>query len=69
MIRDLANAKKMKTAVREILIFVLAILVSTFVLRFAWNQSLVKHVTTLKPIKTFQDAFILSLALSVVRGI
>ena len=69
MLRDLANAKKMKTAVREILLFVLAILVSTFVLRFAWNKSLVKHITTLKPIKTFQDAFILSLALSVVRGI
>ena len=69
MLRDLANAKKMKTVVREILLFVLAILISTFVLRFAWNQSLVKHVTALKPIKTFQDAFILSLALSVVRGI
>ena len=69
MLRDLANAKKMKTVVREILIFVLAILISTFVLRFAWNKSLVKHVTTLKPIKTFQDAFILSLALSVIRGV
>ena len=51
MLRDLANAKKMKTAVREILLFVLAILISTFVLRFAWNKSLVKHITTLKPIK------------------
>ena len=52
MLRDLANAKKMKTVVREILLFVLAILISTFVLRFAWNKSLVKHITTLKPIKT-----------------
>ena len=69
MIRDLANAKKMNIALREILVFILSILISTFVLRFAWNQSLVKHITTLKPIKTFQDAFILSLALSVVRGI
>ena len=48
MLRDLANAKKMKTVVREILLFVLAILISTFVLRFAWNKSLVKHITTLK---------------------
>ena len=69
MLRDLANAKKMNEVITEILIFILSILVSTFVLRFAWNQSLVKHVSTLKPIKTFQDAFILSLALSVVRGI
>ena len=69
MLRDLANAKKMKTVVREILLFVLAILISTFVLRFAWNQSLVKHITVLKPISTFTDAFILSLAMTVVRGI
>ena len=69
MLRDLANAKKMNEVLTEILLFILSILISTFVLRFAWNQSLVKHISTLKPIKTFQDAFILSLALSVVRGI
>ena len=69
MIRDLANAKKMNIALKELLVFILSILISTFVLRFAWNQSLVKHISALKPIKTFQDAFILSLALSVVRGI
>ena len=69
MLRDLANAKKMNEVITEILFFILSILISTFVLRFAWNQSLVKHITTLKPIKTFLDAFILSLAISVVRGI
>ena len=69
MLRDLSNAKKMNEVVTEVLLFILSILISTFVLRFAWNQSLVKHISTLKPIKTFQDAFILSLALSVVRGI
>ena len=69
MLRDLANAKKMNQVVTEVLLFIVSILISTFVLRFAWNQSLVKHISTLKPIKTFQDAFILSLALSVVRGI
>ena len=69
MLRDLANAKKMNEVITEILIFILSILISTFILRFAWNQSLVKHISTLKPIKTFQDAFILSLALSVVRGV
>ena len=69
MLRDLANAKKMNEVITEILVFILSILISTFVLRFAWNQSLVKHISALKQIKTFQDAFILSLALSVVRGI
>lgn len=69
MLRDLAKAKKMNEATTEILVFILSILISTFVLRFAWNKSLVKYITVLKPINTFLDAFILSLAVSVVRGI
>ena len=69
MLRDIAKARKSTDVVTEILVFILAILISTFVLRFAWNQSLVKHITVLKPISTFTDAFILSLAMAVVRGI
>lgn len=69
MLRDLANAKKLNQVFTEILVFILSILISTFVIRFAWNQSLVKHITVLKPISTFTDAFILSLAISVIRGI
>ena len=69
MLRDLANAKKLNQVFTEILVFILSILISTFVLRFSWNQSLVKHITVLKPISTFTDAFILSLAMTVVRGI
>lgn len=69
MLRDIVNAKKMNEVLTEILVFVLAILISTFVLRFAWNRSLVKHITVLKPINTFLDAFILSLAIAIVRGV
>jgi hypothetical protein len=69
MLRDIAKARKSTDVVTEILVFILAILISTFVLRFAWNQSLVKHITVLKPIGTFTDAFILSLALTIIRGI
>ncbi len=69
MIRDLVNAKKMNEVVSEILIFTLVLLISTFVLRFAWNRSLVKHITVLKPINSILDAFILSLSLAIVRGV
>lgn len=69
MLRNLANSQRPKDALTEILVFILSILISTFVLRFVWNQSLVKHITVLKPISTFTDAFILSLAMTVVRGI
>jgi predicted AAA+ superfamily ATPase len=69
MIQGLVNARKTQDAMTELLTFVLMILITTFVLRFLWNRSLVKHVTVLKKLDTFLDAFILSLALAVVRGI
>jgi hypothetical protein len=54
---------------QEMLMFVLNLLISTFVLRLVWNSSLVKHLSFAKPIKTLLDAFILSLTIQVVRGI
>ena len=69
MIQGLVNARKTRDAVAELLTFILVILISTFVLRFLWNRSLVKHVSVLKKLDTFLDAFMLSLALAVVRGI
>jgi hypothetical protein len=52
----------------EFLLFLLNILIATFVLRYAWNRSLVKHVTILKPIETMLDAFILALSLNIIRA-
>ena len=49
------------------LLFILNVLIATFVLRYAWNRSLVKHITILKPISTMLDAFVLALSLSIIR--
>ena len=69
MIKEVVQTRRPIDALTEILLFVLVILVSTFVLRFTWNNSLVKHVTVLKPLNTFLDAFLLSISLAVIRGI
>jgi hypothetical protein len=69
MIKEVVQTRRPVDALTEILLFVLVILVSTFVLRFTWNNSLVKHVTVLKPLNTFLDAFLLSITLAVIRGI
>ena len=69
MIKELINSRKPLDAVTEILLFVLIILISTFILRYTWNNSLVKHITVLKKINTFLDALLLSISLSVIRGI
>ena len=69
MIQEVAKAKTASDSVTELTLFVLVILISTFLLRLVWNQSLVKHITVLKPIKTMMDAFVLAISLAVVRGI
>jgi hypothetical protein len=69
MIQEVTKAQTKSDMLNEFLIFVLAILIGTFLLRLVWNRSLVKHITVLKPINSLLDAFILSLSLAVVRGI
>ena len=69
MIKEIVQTRRPIDALTEILLFVLVILVSTFVLRFTWNNSLAKHITVLKPLNTFLDAFLLSISLAVIRGI
>ncbi len=69
MIQEVTKAQTKSDALTEFLVFVLTVLISTFLLRLVWNRSLVKHITVLKPISTMMDAFVLALGLQVVRGI
>ena len=69
MIKEVSKSQNKSDAVTEFLIFVLTLLISTFILRLVWNRSLVKHISILKPIKNLMDAFILALSISVVRGV
>ena len=69
MIKEVSKSQNKSDAVTEFLIFVLTLLISTFILRLVWNRSLVQHISILKPIKNLIDAFILALSISVVRGI
>ena len=68
MIQEVTKAQNKSDALMEFLIFVLVVLISTFLLRLVWNRSLVKHITIFKPIETMLDAFILALSLSIVRA-
>ena len=69
MIKDITKARTKRQIIEEILIFVLTVLVSTFILRFTWNNSLSKYISVLKPIRTFFDALLLSISIQVFRGL
>lgn len=67
MIREIMNTEREDRATMAV-IYALVLLISTLLLRFLWNESLVKHITVLKPIKSLLDAFLLSVALMILRG-
>ena len=69
MIKEVTKSDTKSDALVEFLVFVLSILIGTFLLRFMWNRSLVKHITVIKPINTMLDALALSLSLAVIRGV
>ena len=67
MFSQVCNSKDTKDFGNNILLFILSVLISTFLVRFFWNKSLVPHITVLKPITTLLDAFLLSIALNLLR--
>lgn len=69
MIKEVSKSESKSDVISEILIFVLTILISTFILRLVWNRSLVKHISILKPIKNLTDALILAISMTVIRGL
>jgi hypothetical protein len=69
MFKEIVKAENKSDMITEALVFLLNILIGTFLLRVFWNRSLAKHITVLKPISTLFDAFVLSISIAAVRGI
>jgi len=61
------NRKNGKNFVETLIVFAILIVLSTLLLRFLWNGTLVKHITVLKPVNGFADALLLSLGLSILK--
>jgi hypothetical protein len=69
MLKEISQTRSPNERTRIIILFLLNLVISTFLLKLLWNRSLVKHVSMLRKVDTLLEAFILSIALSVVRGL
>ena len=65
LVKDIVDPKD---RVQVAATYLLVILISTFLLKFFWNKSLVPHISVFKPVRTFQDALMLSVGLMIIRG-
>ena len=68
MFKEVFATKNLSDALYQLAITLLIIIISAFILRFLWNKVLVPHISVLKPVETLFDAFLLALAISVIRG-
>lgn len=66
MLSFLQNSKSQADLINSIIIYSIVIVLVSFILRYFWNNALVKHITILKPIKTLLDSLMLSIGLSLV---
>ncbi len=68
MFKDILSSKSTSEAIYNVGVLLLIIIISAFILRWLWNKVLVPHVTVFRPVETLLDAFLLSIAISVIRG-
>jgi hypothetical protein len=65
--RDILSSKTPQDFIYNLLIFLLYILVLTFVLKYLWNSTLVKHITILRPVDSLLNTFLLAVGISMFR--
>jgi hypothetical protein len=62
------RAKTRQELIREILFFIIYVVLLMFILRYLWNNALVKYTTVLKPVDSLFHMFILALAIGMFRA-
>jgi len=57
---NILQSRTQKEMIYNLIVFAIYIVILTIVLRFLWNQSLVKHVSILKPLDSLWHTFLLA---------
>lgn len=65
--KDILASKNPQELLYNILLFFLYILILTFVLRYLWNSTLVKHITILRPVDSLLNTFLLAIGISMFK--
>jgi hypothetical protein len=68
MFKDILSSSNTSEAIYNLGILLIVLVLSAFILRWLWNKVLVPHVSIVKPLDTLFDAFLMSIAISVIRG-
>ena len=65
--RDILSSKTPQDLFYNILILILYVVILTFILRYLWNSTLVKHITILRPVDSLLNTFLLAIGIALFK--
>ena len=68
MIQDFVNIKSVTDFIKWLVVFALVLFINIFVVKFLWNNVLVKHISVLRPVQTMLETLLLAIALTMFNG-
>jgi len=60
-------SRNRKELLYNMLVFFIWVILVTFIMRFLWNSTLVKHITVLKPVDTLTNTFLLAVGIALFK--
>jgi len=64
---NILQSRNRKEMLYNVIVLTIYIIIMTLLLRFLWNQSLVKHVSILKPVDSLWHTFLLAVAVAAFK--
>ena len=64
---NIIKSRTRQEALYNLFVFIVFVILTTFVMRFLWNGTLVKHISVLKPVDTLLQTFLLSVGIAMFR--
>ncbi len=64
---NILQSRTQKEMIYNLIVLAIYIVIMTLVLRFLWNQSLVKHVSIFKPLDSLWQTFLLAVAVAAFK--
>ena len=65
--KTILESRTQQEALYNTLVFTAFVILLTFIMRFLWNGTLVKHISILRPVDSLLQTFLLSLGIALFR--
>ena len=65
--KNILESRTQQEALYNALVFTAFVILLTFIMRFLWNGTLVKHITILRPVDSLLQTFLLSLGIALFK--